>query len=471
MMSVNGSWLRIVVLAALFMQTSCGGRSDEKAQERAYVRLPRAVVTPEFIMQHDFIPDHRRDDVFVFGYLAHEELERVRVKDREQMVELDPQWSRADFDAKTLQTLTPIRPFEEMLEGYHNYAQLTEELQNMVATYPDLVTLETAGKSVNGRELWYVKISDNAAQEENEPKLLYIANMHGDEVVGRELMIYLIRQLVTEFNSNPRINKLVSNAQIYIMPSMNPDGFESGNRENANGADLNREFPDFDSDRNDTPDRRPKEVQAIMALHAKHHFVLALNFHGGDVCFNLPWDTRPNTRAETKFADDALIYSLGREYADANATMRNNTKGSFKRGLTYGYEWYEINGGMQDWSIFWRRSIHATVELSTAKWPNSSGLPRYWNENKESMLRFLEQGTRGVHLAAVDASGQPLTVPITLKQGRRSVTYDNAYINRPSTLDNQTVTLSAPGFQDMTLNQAGSYFLGTYAPVQMEAVR
>lgn len=64
--------------------------------------------------------------------------------------------------------------------------------------------------------------------------------MHGDETVGRELMLYLIDYLCTTYPSDPTTAFLIQNTDIYIMPSMNPDGYELGRRENANNIDLNR---------------------------------------------------------------------------------------------------------------------------------------------------------------------------------------------------------------------------------------
>jgi predicted deacylase len=76
------------------------------------------------------------------------------------------------------------------------------------------------------------------------PNFKYIANMHGDEVVGRELLIRLITHLLNNYGHNDTITYLIDNTHIYLMPSMNPDGFELGQRENANNVDLNRNFPD-----------------------------------------------------------------------------------------------------------------------------------------------------------------------------------------------------------------------------------
>jgi len=69
--------------------------------------------------------------------------------------------------------------------------------------------------------------------------------MHGNEVVGREMLIKFISYLLEGYDSgDQRIKDLIDNTHIFIMPSMNPDGFELGQRENANGFDLNRNFPD-----------------------------------------------------------------------------------------------------------------------------------------------------------------------------------------------------------------------------------
>ena len=59
-----------------------------------------------------------------------------------------------------------------------------------------------------------------------KPNVKYVANMHGNEAVGRELMLHLILYLVQNYETDYYVRWLLDNTRIHIMPSMNPDGFE-----------------------------------------------------------------------------------------------------------------------------------------------------------------------------------------------------------------------------------------------------
>jgi carboxypeptidase D len=135
-----------------------------------------------------------------------------------------------------------------------------------------------------------VDISDNPGINEIEPEFKYVANMHGDEVVGRELCLKLIEWLCENYYIDPRATNLINNVDIFIMPSMNPDGFEMGSRYNANGFDLNRDFPDQFEDPSNTTNGRQPETVAVMEWAWEQNFVLSANMHGGALVANYPFD-------------------------------------------------------------------------------------------------------------------------------------------------------------------------------------
>lgn len=100
------------------------------------------------------------------------------------------------------------------------------------------------GDSVAGRELWGIEITDRPAiAEVGEPEICYFGNIHGDETVGREMLINLIAHILDNHHEN-RFGSLINSTRIFIIPSINPDGFEARRRSNNNGYDLNRDFPD-----------------------------------------------------------------------------------------------------------------------------------------------------------------------------------------------------------------------------------
>lgn len=270
----------------------------------------------------------------------------------------------------------------DKLAGYPSFADITKFLKAMAKKYPKIAKLESIGKSVEGRELWVMKISDNVNVDEVEPEFKYISSMHGDEIVGRELLQFYIKDLLEGYGKDKRITDLVNNTELYIMPSMNPDGSKKKQRANANGYDLNRNFPHWNAEINDKAGRQV-ETKLVMDFQAQRQFALSANFHGGAVCVNYPWDS---TKVRHPF--DSLLQDLSLRYSQENAPMYRSRE--FTRGITNGADWYVVRGGMQDWSYVFHNDLQVTVELSDTKYPRYSQIPGFYKDNKESIMVYAE---------------------------------------------------------------------------------
>lgn len=289
---------------------------------------------------------------------------------------------------------------EKVLADYPTSAQITQKLQNAAAKYPHIMKLTSIGKSVKGKDLWMMKISDNVARDEVEPEFKYISSMHGDEITGRELTVSLIEEIGEKYGKDSEITELVNNTEIFIMPSMNPDGSDLKQRGNANWTDLNRNFPDMTRDSQSSPTGRQIEVQHVMKFQSERQFALSANFHGGTIVANYPWDSKYDVHPLND-----LVVELSQGYSNLNPEMKNSRE--FPGGITNGADWYVVRGGMQDWSYVWHNDLQITVELSHQKWPPYRDIPGFYQDNRDSMVYFMKEVHRGagIKIARPGVSG------------------------------------------------------------------
>ena len=367
-------------------------------------------------------------------------------------------------------------PGAKALGVYHSYAALTAELQAYASAHPAICRLTTLGQSVQGRELWVLKITDNPDDEEDEPEFKYISTMHGDEPVGMEMLLYLIDRLLTDYGSDTRIADLVNETEIWIVPLMNPDGLTSNSRLNAQGLDLNRNFPTFDVDFVGSAfdgellgtAGRPPEVARVMEWSVQHSFVHAANLHTGAVVVNYPYDYVPGI-PNGQYAvapDDALFIDVALRYSSHNPPMYASV--TFPQGITNGCDWYSVTGGMQDWDYRYLGGSEMTIELSVPKQPAQSLLPTYWANNEESMLQYIEATHIGIRGVVEDAAtGDPVYAAITV-QGNSQRVYTDPDVgdyHRMALPGNYGIEITAPGYFPEVV---GGIVVGTGAATRVD---
>ena len=109
---------------------------------------------------------------------------------------------------------------------YHNYAEMSSEIQSAAAAFPGIVQRFSIGNSYEGRALWAVKISDNVATDEAEPEVLFTAGQHAREHLTIEMALYLLREFTSKYATDARIANIVNSRETWIVFNVNPDGSE-----------------------------------------------------------------------------------------------------------------------------------------------------------------------------------------------------------------------------------------------------
>ncbi|XP_003469743.2 carboxypeptidase D [Cavia porcellus] len=367
-------------------------------------------------------------------------------------------------------TLSSHQPIQPKDFHHHHFPDMEIFLRRFANDYPNITRLYSLGKSVESRELYVMEISDNpGVHEPGEPEFKYIGNMHGNEVVGRELLLNLIEYLCKNFGTDPEVTDLVRSTRIHLMPSMNPDGYEKSQegdsvsvigRNNSNNFDLNRNFPDQFVQ---ITDPTQPETIAVMSWMKAYPFVLSANLHGGSLVVNYPFDNDEQGLAiYSKSPDDAVFQQLALSYSKENSQMfqgrpcKNMYPNEyFPHGITNGANWYNVPGGMQDWNYLQTNCFEVTIELGCVKYPFEKDLPMFWEQNRRSLIQFMKQvhqGVKGFVLDATDGRGI-LNASISVAEINHPVTtYKTGDYWRLLVPGTYKITASARGYNPVTKN-------------------
>ena len=345
---------------------------------------------------------------------------------------------------------------------YPTYTEYTDMMQAFADSFPDICKLHHLGTLNSGREILIVQISDNVGQKENEPSFLYTSSMHGDELAGYILSLRLIDYILNGYGSDQRLTDLVNDIDIWINPLANPDGaYAGGNQDvwsatryNANWNDLNRNYPDPEDGQHPDGNSWQDETVIFMGLADTVNFTISANMHGGAEVCNYPWDTW-----SALAADDSWWQYVSTEYADSCQTNSGNGYFNYLNdGITNGWDWYEIDGGRQDYMNYFRYCREFTLELSNNKTPNPNDLPELWDANYPSLLNYMEQSLFGIRGIVTDSlTGLPLKAKVEIL----SHDIDSSHIysslpignyHRHIYQGNYDVTFSKNGYHPKTIN-------------------
>lgn len=210
-----------------------------------------------------------------------------------------------------------VKDFPAADSAYNNYKEATEILKNVAARNPDIASLFSIGKTVEGREIWTLRVNTTAKGEtpSAKPGAFYVGTHHAREHLATEVPLLFAVWLLDNRNM-PDIKKYIETLDIYITPILNPDGLEydirtgryqlhrKNTRINADktvGVDLNRNYdswwctagsssyPGSDTYCGTAPFSEP-ETQAVKKfVEARKNLKTLMSYHSFSDLILYPW--------------------------------------------------------------------------------------------------------------------------------------------------------------------------------------
>lgn len=245
--------------------------------------------------------------------------------------------------------------------GFLRLAEIYEDFNRMLMRYPDVVQfIDTIGRSVEGRPLVAYRFGSNASA--GKPEVLYTALHHAREPGGAAVMLYFLWDILEKFQAgNPTAQYLLNERQLYVIPCVNPDGYEwntqtnpsggglwrknrSRNTDNSRGVDLNRNYgtdtfwnasnggssttPTSDTYRGIVPFSEP-ETRAVRDFILQRNIRVAINYHTFSNLLIYPYSYLPTEtpdstyyRAFTAEITKRNLYSGGRDLQTVGYSVR-----------------------------------------------------------------------------------------------------------------------------------------------------
>src|SRR3954447_10917890 len=295
--------------------------------------------------------------------------------------------------------------------GYHNYAEMTSQVNAVRAAHPDIVSTFSAGSSFQGRALLAAKVSDNVGTDESEPEVLFTCGQHAREHLTIGMCLYLLDTLAND--PDTRVRTLVNTRETWFVFNLNPDGSEYDiatgsyrswrkNRQ-GNGTDLNRNWSyqwgccGGSSGTTTSETYRGPSAFSAPETAAVRNFVqsrvvggqqqikVAIDFHTYSELVLWPYGyTTANTAAGLTADDQAALSTIGRDMAGTNGYTPEQAS-----------DLYIADGTIDDWLWGNYKTFAYTFEMYPTSsnpgfYPPDEVISREVTRNREAVLRLME---------------------------------------------------------------------------------
>ena len=298
------------------------------------------------------------------------------------------------FDAPAATALPP-----PSLGDYHNATEAVASLQALALARPDLLSVQTAGSSVQGRPIVLATLTA-PGDASGRTRVLFDGAHHGDEVIGAEILVRFVQRVIAEYDTNATMRAALSDVIVDIVPMVNPDGidhvpqcsFYADCRKNARGVDLNRNYPAHWGEpgssgdpgsatyRGPSPASEP-ETQVITALLDQNAYALYASLHSGAEMILWPWGWTTTPPPEADVYDqlgDELAAITGAPHGQVSRILYGVSGDSMDqaygaaagwRAIAVSPETYKGSGSGFDWWLLFNPPEHdASIAPVVARW-------------------------------------------------------------------------------------------------------
>jgi len=140
-------------------------------------------------------------------------------------------------------------------DHYYDNTELTQALQSLAKAYPQMATVRSIGRSVQGRDLWAIILNNpKTGPAESKPGYYIDGNIHGNEIQGAEVSLYIVWYLLKNYGKTELATRLLDERAFYVVPTMNPDSREFYIHQSTNPHSPRSGWVPIDDDRDGTVD-------------------------------------------------------------------------------------------------------------------------------------------------------------------------------------------------------------------------
>lgn len=304
----------------------------------------------------------------------------------------------------------PNRDFPSDDASFHSYEETRAELERIAKEFPQLAQVSSIGKSVEGRELYAIRLSLSPARD-SLPTAIFLGCHHAREHLSVEMPLKLAGYLAEHAATEGRVRDLLSSREVWIVPMVNPDGAEhdikdgdyqwwrknrSKNENGSMGVDLNRNYggkgwggagssgsPGSDTYHGKQAFSEPETLAVRDFVRSRKRATVLLTFHTFSELVLWPWG---HTNDEIENVEDRRVFeTMGKKMASWNGYKAEKSS-----------DLYLASGDTTDWAYDELKIFAFTFELSPSSlfgggfYPGAKAIEPTFKANLEPSLYLIE---------------------------------------------------------------------------------